>query len=90
MADGRRAYDRFDVLVDNSAQLEVSDEEDWFGEGSAFDSGEELAAALFAMAGAEREAELVVAPPQAGPAAHPRVAPFDAPFEVIDGSPLPR
>jgi len=85
VADGRRAYDRFDVLVDNPAQLEVSDEEDWFGEGSAFDSGEELAAALFAMAGAEREAELVVAPPQAGPAAHPRVAPFDAPFEVIDG-----
>src|SRR5437660_662705 len=26
-------------------------EEDWFGDGSSFDSGEELAAALFALAG---------------------------------------
>ena len=85
MADGGPAYDRFDVPVDNPVQIEAPDEEDWFGEGSAFDSGEDLAAALFAMAGAEREAELVVAPPPAGPAAHPRVAPFDAPFEVIDG-----
>jgi hypothetical protein len=29
----------------------VDEEEDWFGEGSSFDSGEDLAAALFAMAG---------------------------------------
>jgi hypothetical protein len=32
----------------------VQDDE-WFGEGSAFDSGEDLAAALFALAGATRE-----------------------------------
>ena len=31
----------------------VQDDE-WFGEGSAFDSGEDLAAALFALAGATR------------------------------------
>jgi len=30
---------------------QIDDEEDWFGEGSSFDSGEDLAAALFAMAG---------------------------------------
>jgi len=30
------------------------EEEDWFGEGSAFDSGEELAAALLAIAGTTR------------------------------------
>ena len=29
------------------------EEEEWFGEGSAFDSGEDLAAALFAMAGVQ-------------------------------------
>jgi len=29
-------------------------EDEWFGEGSAFDSGEDLAAALFALAGATR------------------------------------
>ena len=29
------------------------DEEDWFGEGTAFDSGEDLAAALFAIAGVD-------------------------------------
>ena len=31
--------------------LSALDDEDWFGEGSAFDSGEDLAAALMAMAG---------------------------------------
>jgi hypothetical protein len=35
---------------------QVPDEE-WFGEGSAFDSGEDLAAALFALAGVEPRAE---------------------------------
>ncbi len=36
-------------------------DEEWFGEGSAFDSGEDLAAALFALAGATRTA---VGPPE--------------------------
>ena len=30
---------------------QLEEEEDWFGEGSSFDSGEDLAAALFALAG---------------------------------------
>ena len=33
------------------AREQAEDEEDWFGEGSSFDSGEDLAAALFALAG---------------------------------------
>jgi hypothetical protein len=38
------------VTVAGSGAAQAPDEE-WFGEGSAFDSGEDLAAALFAMAG---------------------------------------
>jgi hypothetical protein len=42
-----------ETVASNGGAL-VSDDE-WFGEGSAFDSGEDLAAALFALAGATRE-----------------------------------
>ena len=38
------------------------DAEDWFGEGSSFDTGEDLAAALFAMAGAP-ESDVAEVPP---------------------------
>ena len=38
--------------VASNGGAHVPDEE-WFGEGSAFDSGEDLAAALFALAGAK-------------------------------------
>jgi hypothetical protein len=38
--------------VASNGEAHVPDEE-WFGEGSAFDSGEDLAAALFALAGAK-------------------------------------
>ena len=37
--------------LDAAAQFD-EEAEDWFGEGTSFDSGEDLAAALFAMAGA--------------------------------------
>jgi hypothetical protein len=36
-----------------------SDEDDWFGEGNAFESGEELASALLAMAEEPEEAEVI-------------------------------
>ena len=45
----------------------VQDDE-WFGEGSAFDSGEDLAAALFALAGTPRE-DAVAIPAISWPAA---------------------
>lgn len=72
-------------------KLEVLDdeEEDWFGEGSAFDSGEELAEALFAMATAVRDqpapaAGVATAPPLAQPAPIPDTPPHDGVFEVIE------
>jgi hypothetical protein len=70
------------------ADLPSLDDDDWFGDGSAFDSGEDLAAALFAMAGADAPSEMAdtsplaaavaaVAPPRAAPQppAPPRAAP---------------
>jgi len=39
-------------------------DDEWFGEGSAFDSGEDLAAALFALAGTTRGATTAVAQPE--------------------------
>jgi len=49
----------------------VADEE-WFGEGSAFDSGEDLAAALFALAGASPDTRpQVVRPSRPGTEADP-------------------
>jgi hypothetical protein len=42
---------------------QVEEEEDWFGEGSSFDSGEDLAAALFALAGS---AQPVLEPVESG------------------------
>lgn len=55
--------------------------EDWFGEGSVFDTGEELAAALLALAGAAPDALLARGPElQAGPpAVETVVAPSAAP-----------
>jgi hypothetical protein len=49
------------ATVAATGEAPVSDEE-WFGEGSAFDSGEDLAAALFALAGATQD-EIPVAEP---------------------------
>ena len=43
------------VATVGTAAATIPDDE-WFGEGSAFDSGEDLAAALFALAGATRGA----------------------------------
>jgi len=73
------------MAVNNPARLEVQDEEDWFGEGSAFDSGEDLAAALFAMAGAREVGSPVVAFP-AGRAVDTLVT---APAQPVGDDPEP-
>jgi hypothetical protein len=79
------------VPVENPVKLEVPDdeEEDWFGEGSAFDSGEELAEALFAMASAVREhSPLTAVAPSASlvpePIQAPEIPPREAAFEVVE------
>jgi hypothetical protein len=62
--------------------VQVPDDE-WFGEGSAFDSGEDLAAALFALAGATNRGlapeEAEVSPPVAAP-----VPPVESAFFEVD------
>jgi hypothetical protein len=69
---------------DGSAPTE---DEDWFGEGSSFESGEDLAAALFAMAGSEAPASgelpaVVTAPSVQGAADHEKE------FELIEPEPV--
>jgi hypothetical protein len=56
-------------------------DDEWFGEGSAFDSGEDLAAALFALAGVTHRGE----PPEAelSPPAAP-VPPFESAFFEVE------
>ena len=49
--------------VPSTGVAQLPDDE-WFGEGSAFDSGDDLAAALFALAGVESP-EAEIAPPPA-------------------------
>jgi hypothetical protein len=66
----------------SSAESAPEPEEDWFGEGSFFDSGEELASALFALAG-------TVDPSLGAPPAHAEPSPAQpagphAEFEFID------
>ncbi len=53
-----------------------TEDDEWFGEGSAFDSGEDLAAALFALAGAtpngvNSPAEIIRPAPAPAPTANP-------------------
>jgi len=43
---------------EEAPDLSALDDEDWFGDGSAFDSGEDLAAALLVMAGAGSAEEI--------------------------------
>ena len=66
------------------APAPAATEEDWFGEGSAFDSGEDLAAALYALAG--------VGPAPAMPAddAHPAadIVIGGGDFEVVERGPV--
>lgn len=58
------------------------EEEDWFGEGSVFESSEDLAAALFALAEtADPAAGGQVAP---APRPEPRVESIDPTFEVFE------
>ena len=57
--------------------VQVPDDE-WFGEGSAFDSGEDLAAALFAMAGVDHRG----GPPEAE--VSPPVAPVESAFFEVE------
>ena len=60
----RDGYDEIAVMTTEAAPplgiAQVPDDE-WFGEGSAFDSGEDLAAALFALAGVDPRHEPPVA-----------------------------
>ena len=67
----------------SSREVAAEPEEDWFGEGSFFDSGEELATALFALAGTVDPA-LGAPPTYDEPAA---VAPVvvHSEFELLDG-----
>ena len=63
------------MAVAVSDPLPADDEDDWFGEGSAFDSGEDLAAALLAIAATARAPVMVAEPAPAGRAAAARPAP---------------
>jgi hypothetical protein len=67
--------------VASNGGAHVPDEE-WFGEGSAFDSGEDLAAALFALAGA-RYTEHAPAPEALWPVATPESSDTDTVFVEV-------
>jgi hypothetical protein len=64
------------------------DDEDWFGAGSSFDSGEDLAAALFAMAGTAPQAgEEAPTPPPTPVATTPALLTVDTSgFRVVETS----
>src|SRR5580700_10218849 len=56
----RDGYDEIAAMTIETVpppEIAQAPDEEWFGEGSAFDSGEDLAAALFALAGVEPRAE---------------------------------
>jgi hypothetical protein len=64
------------AVNDLNGSPEAVEEDDWFGEGSAFDSGEDLAAALLALAGTagangEHDATVIAGAPAAAPAPVP-------------------
>ena len=50
-SDAAPGYDRRAVAIEQGATWDAGVEDDWFGEGTAFRTEEELAAALFSLAG---------------------------------------
>lgn len=71
---------------------DVDDEEEWFGDGSAFDSGEDLAAALMVMAGSPIGVEppgagidRVIHPPRAGGEAFEEVTRSEQEVQTVGG-----
>jgi len=68
-------YDRnamVEIEPTRSYSRDTDDDDDWFGEGSVFESGEQLASALLALAGADEPAEAEL--PGIGAVEHPEPA----------------
>jgi hypothetical protein len=63
-----------------AAGTAATQDDEWFGEGSAFDSGEDLAAALFALAGTTSRTSVMPAPEIIWPVALPET---DQVFEEV-------
>jgi hypothetical protein len=61
----------------------AEEEDDWFGEGSVFDSGEDLAAALLAMAGAGAPAATSAGEPAFVTADLPQAKPRESLLEML-------
>jgi len=73
-----------DFQLDTAPPPEV-EEDDWFGEGNSFESGEELASALLAMATDGSVAAAVVSEPSPTAEAEP-VAEADGAFHLFDSN----
>lgn len=82
--------DGYDLLTVMSVETVASNggahvpDEEWFGEGSAFDSGEDLAAALFALAGATYTEPAAVAPEALWPVPIPTGSDADTVFVEVE------